>query len=52
MRRSREIAMEIKTSIAKGAGIERVYVSCGRNGVVEKVRKEIKAVGEVGGIKG
>lgn len=52
MRRSQEIAIEIRTFIAKGAGIEKVYVSSERNGVVEKVRKEIKAVGEVGGIKG
>lgn len=52
MRRSQEIVGEIRTFIAKGAGIEKVYVSSGRNGVVEKMRKEIKDAGEVGGIKG
>lgn len=52
MRSSQEIVTEITTFIAKGAGIEKVYVSFGRNGVVEKVRKEMKAVGEAGGIKG
>lgn len=52
MRRSQEIATEIRTFIAKGAGTVKVYVSSGRNGLVEKARTEIKAAGEVGGIKG
>lgn len=51
MRRSQEIATEIMIFIAKGAGIEKLYISSGRDEEVETVRKEIKAAGEVGGIK-
>lgn len=39
MRKSQEITTEIRTFIAKRAGTEKVYVSSGKNGVVEKVRK-------------
>ena len=50
--RCQETVTEIRTFIAKGAGKQKAYASSGRNGVVEKMRKEIKAVGEVSAIKG
>lgn len=47
-----ETVRAVRGFTAKGAEMGKEQVSWGRNGAVEKVRKEIRAVGEVGGIKG